>query len=108
MKLPKRLQSVLWSVNIDHLNLEKDKYYIIHQILIYGSFADLQWLFKTYNRSKITETFLTPYKNYPRNIFYFVKNYILGLKNSNLNENDYVTSIHGSIRQRTPPNFSKA
>lgn len=108
MKLPKKLQSVLWSVNIDHLDLEKDKYYIIHQVLIYGSLNDLKWLFAAYTRSEIIETFLIPYKNYPRPIFYFVKNYILGLKKTNFNEDDYVTSIHGPIRQRTPPGFSKA
>lgn len=108
MKLPKTLQSVLWSVNINQLDVERDKYYIIHQVFIYGDFTDLKWLFNTYSKKELIETFLVPYKNYPRTVFYFVKNFILGLKNILLDEDDYVTSIHGPVRQRTPPGFSKA
>jgi len=106
MKVPKKLQPVLWSVDVSKLDLQKDKYYIIHQILIYGDFEELKWLFKHYSKNKIIQVFLKPYKSYPKYIFYFVKNYILNLKNININEDDYVTSIHGPIRQRTPPGFS--
>jgi len=75
-------------------------------VLIYGDFKELKWLFNNYSKAQIIEIFLQPYKNYPKYIFYFVKNYILGLNNVNLKEDDYVTSIHGPIRQRTPPGFS--
>lgn len=41
-KIPKRLQSVLWSVNIDGLDIKKNKSDIIHQVLIYGVLDDLK------------------------------------------------------------------
>jgi len=100
-KVPKKLQGVLWSVNVSRLDLEKDKHYIIHQILIYGGFKEIKWLFKTYLRKEIVNVFLEPYKNYPEKTFYFAKNYLLGLKNISLDNNDYVTSISGSVRPRT-------
>lgn len=107
MKLPHRLQSVLWSVNIDQLDTKKDKYYIIHQILIYGNFDDIKWMFNIYGKKTVIDIFLNhPYKNYPKNMFYFVKNYILGCKSIKLNEDNYVTSIHGPIRPRTAAGFS--
>lgn len=108
MNIPKKLQPVLWSANTDNLDLVKDRYYIVHQILIYGSFDDLKWLFRHYSKKEVTEVFLKAYKNYPNNVFYFVKNYILNLKNIDLNEDDYVTSIHGPIKQRTATGFSTA
>lgn len=104
--IPKRLQPVLWSCDIKQLNLERDKAYIVHQILIYGTLDDIRWLLKTYSKKEIVDTFLkTPYKNYPKYVFYFVKNYLLKLKNKVLNENAYVTSIFGPVRQRAAGNI---
>lgn len=99
--IPKRLQPILWSCNIKQLDLERDKAYIIHQILIYGTLDDFKWLFKAYSKKEIIDVFLNAsYKSYPNFIFYFVKNYLLGLKNIKLNENNYVTSISGFVRPR--------
>ncbi len=109
MKIPKKLQPVLWSTNVNLLDSERDKYYIIHQVLIYGTFEDLKWLFEHYERQEIINVFLNkPYKNYPRNVFYFVKNYILDCENSRIDEDDYVTSIHGPVRPRASNRFPKA
>ncbi len=100
-KIPSRLQPILWSVDVNHLDIEKHKGYIIHQVLRFGSMDDLRWLFNTYGKKEIRDVFITrPTKNYFNKDFYFVKNYILGLKNINLDEDDYVTSIHGKIRPR--------
>lgn len=108
MKIPKKLQSVLWSTTIDFLNLKKDKYYIIHQVLIYGGMEELKWLFETYSKEEITDVFIHhPYRSYPRYLFYFVKNHLLDCKKKPLKEESYVTSIHGSIKQRTPLGFSE-
>lgn len=104
-KIPKRLQSILWSVDTDQLGIRKDKHYIIHQILIYGNTDELRWLFKTYSKAEIIKVFLFPYKNYPRETFYFTKNYILNLKDKNLNEDAYVTSIHGPVKLRATGSF---
>jgi len=93
MKLPKRFQSVLWSVNIDHLNLDRDKYYIIHQILSFGSLDDISWLINIYPRKEIVEIFMVAFKDYSRPRFYFVKDAILGLKYWHPDEKYYVKNI---------------
>lgn len=108
MKIPKKLQPVLWSVNVNSLDKKKDKYYIIHQILIYGRMEDIYWLFNNYSKREIKRIFLQPYKNYPRFIFYFVKNYLLNCRDKQLNEDAYVTSISGPVKPRTPPGFYQA
>lgn len=100
-QIPKHLQGILWSVDINQLDLERDKSYIIHQILKYGSFANISWLFKTYSKQNIAQTFIEkPSKSYPKSVFYFIKNYVLSLGDKKLNENEYITSISGPIRQR--------
>jgi len=101
MKVPKKLQPVLWSSDVSKLDHERDKYYVIHQILVYGRMEDLKWLFCNYQKSEIVNVFLQPYKSYPERTFYFVKNFLLDLKKEKLDKNNYVTSIFGPIRQRT-------
>ena|SRR3989339_1776479 len=97
MKLPKQLQSVLWSANTDNLDLEKDKYYIIHQILSYGRLADILWLLDNYPRKIINEVFMVSFKDYARPRFYFVKDAVLGLKQWHPNEKYYVKNISRNI-----------
>ncbi len=99
---PKDLQAILWSSDVNQLNLKKDKGYIISQVLQYGDLSEIRWLFTTYGRKAITEEFLRhPIKIYFKKPFYFIKNHLLSLANIPLDEEDYVTSISGSIRQRT-------
>ncbi len=99
---PKRLQGLLWSTDVRSLDIEKDKRYIIHQLLRMGDFRDLTWLFRTYKKSDIIDTFISkPQREYPKKEFYFVKNMLLSLDDVPLNEYDYVTSFSGRIRQRT-------
>lgn len=99
MKIPSQLQSVLWSVNADNLDLKKDKYYIIHQILSFGSLEDISWLLSMYKREEIIEVFMTSFKDYARPRFYLVKDAVLGLKNWHPDERDYVKNIPRNIRQ---------
>lgn len=99
MKLPKRLQSVLWSVNVDHLNLEKDKYYIIHQILSFGRLDDISWLMNSYPKKEMIEVFMLSFKDYSRSRFYLVKDAILGLKNWHPDERYYVKNTSRNIGQ---------
>ena len=91
MKVPKFLQSVLWSVRIEDLNLEKDKVYIIHQILSFGNLKELRWLFDNYSVKKIKEVFSGhPLKVYRPQSFNFVNKILLKIKNRNLNTKNYV------------------
>lgn len=90
-KVPKSLQGVLWSKDVNHLDLIKDKNYIIHQIFSYGNLEDIFWLFKIYSKKNLQNTFINiPYKDYEASRFNFVKNLILDLKNIKLNEQLYV------------------
>jgi len=99
--IPKKLQGVLWSVDIGRLDLERDKIYIINQVLIYGALDEIKWLFDTYSKEEVVRVFLTkPRKLYPKEVYYFIKNFVLSLKDKALDEQNYVTSISGPIRQR--------
>ena len=84
------LQAILWSKKLSKLNLKKDKIYIIHQILAYGSLKDLAWLFKTFQKKEIIEIFSRhPQKIYTPSQLNFAKNIILNLKIS-LDEKKYL------------------
>lgn len=97
--LPKKLQAVLWSRSIDSLNIEKDKTYIIHQIFSHGRMEDILWLFQTYPASTLKKIFTShSFKDYDAARFYFTKNYLLDLKNMQLNEKKYVKNIPRDIR----------
>lgn len=99
MTIPLSLQSVLWSSDIKNINLERDKIYVIHQILAYGNMKDIKWLFTVYPRSIIEHIFTsTPYKDYRRSRFYFVKEMIIGLDHKPLADSSYVKNIPRTIR----------
>jgi len=96
--VPPRLQSVLWSSNIYTINLKKDKTYIIHQILAYGDMEDIKWLFATYPRTTIKNIFTTtPYKDYRRSRFYFIKDFVMDLAQKPFPESSYVKNIPRAI-----------
>ncbi len=52
-KIPTRLQPILWSVDVNRLDRERHKKYIIPQILNYGLDEDLKWLFNNYGEDEI-------------------------------------------------------
>ena len=94
-KIPSRLQGILWSASVNQLDLEGDKVYIIHQILMYGGFEDIKWLFKTYPQKTIKEIFVTrPLKVYTKEGFHFVKNYVLDFKGQKLPVGKYVNPFY--------------
>lgn len=84
------LQGILWSEDIKNFDLEKDKVYIIHQVLSYGNFKQIKWLLKVYTLREVKKVFLKhPKKIYTPSMFYFVKNFILGI-NKKLSKEKYV------------------
>lgn len=98
---PNNLQAILWSADVTRLDLEKDKGYIIPQVFIYGTMDELKWLFQAYGKETLRRHFLDhPAKLYPKKVFHFVKNHLLPVTNKQLDEEDYVTSISGPLRQR--------
>lgn len=92
-KIPKEFQPFLWSVKIDDLDLNKDKVYIIHQILSYGNIKALNWLFNTYPLNIIKEVFLKhSLRIYREPSFNFVKTILLNI-NKPLDSKKYVSSL---------------
>jgi hypothetical protein len=98
-KISSKLQPILWSKNVKKLDLEKDKIYIIHQILSYGNLNQIKWLFRVYSKKEIRKIFVTfPKKIYHPAIFYFVKNFVLNLKNEKLDEKKYLKTSLRNIK----------
>ena len=89
-RVPSSLQHLFWSVRSEDLNLDEDRAYIVNQALAYGGIEELKWLFKTYPKKVIKETFLKqPIKTYRAPSFNFVKEILLGIKEG-LPEEKYV------------------
>ena len=51
--IPSNFQGVFWSRDIQNLDLQKDKDYIIHQILAFGSLEQIKWLKSSYGKDEI-------------------------------------------------------
>jgi hypothetical protein len=99
MIVPKQLQGLLWGRDISSLDAQKDKNYIIHQVLTYGTFEQIKWLEKAYSKDEIREVFVTkPKKQYTNSSFNFVKNYLLGITQK-LPKDSYVKDLPRNIRQ---------
>jgi hypothetical protein len=91
--LPETLKGILWSKNINDIDLENDKIYIIHQVLSFGDIEEIRWLFKNYTLDDIKMVFINiPKRIYTRPVFLFVKEYILKI-NTALDEKNYVKSF---------------
>lgn len=93
-QIPKSWQGILWSCNIKKLDWQKDKNYIIHQVLMYGDLKDIFLLFEIYSKKEIRKVFKEkPMKIYTPQTFNFIKNMILDLKES-ISPKKYVTSLY--------------
>lgn len=103
-KVPKRFQGMLWSINVDKLDTEKNITYIIPQILAYGSWNDYLWLFKTYGREEVKRVFVTyPGKEYHnREAFNFIKRNILEI-NEEMDERFYSREYPRIMEPYKPP-----
>lgn len=60
MAVPKFLQSALWSYQVSYLDKNRDKGYIITQILNHGSWDQLRWLLKNYRSPMIKRSIQNP------------------------------------------------
>lgn len=77
-KVPQSLQPMVWSRSVKKLLIEKDKVYIIHQVLRYGTLANIKWLFSVYPKTTITKVFYeTPTKIYSPASLNFISHFIL-------------------------------
>jgi hypothetical protein len=71
-RIPPHFQGLLWTKNINKLDIKKDKNYIIHNVLMYGTFSDIKWLIEVYSINVI----------------------ILRLKKTELNEEEYIKTLY--------------
>ena len=93
--IPLGLQGILWSADVRNLDLEENKNYIIHQILMYGDLKEIAWLFKVYSKKEVKRVFKkSPMRIYSPQGFYFIKNVILNLKKNPLPPEKYVASLY--------------
>lgn len=93
--IPKHFQGLLWVKNINKIDIEKDKNYIIHNILMYGTFSDIKWLIEVYSINIVKTVFVSsPKKTYTKPVFRLIKNYILKLKKTELNEEEYIKTLY--------------
>jgi len=61
---------------------------------MYGNLKQIEWLFKVYKENIIRKVFLEKPQNiYTPPAFYFIKNIILGLKNTFLSKKKYVKTL---------------
>jgi hypothetical protein len=91
--ISEKLQPILWSKNINNLDLEIDKIYIVHQVLAYGSMDDIKIIQKIYSEKEIKNIFKNfPKKIYTKPVFLFIKNFLLNI-NDELNEKDYIKNF---------------
>lgn len=98
-KLPKFLKGYFWSVKFDDIDINKDKDYIIHQVLCFGDLNSTKWLFKTYGKNYIRKSFINkPTKIYRPQTFNWVKNILLSLDNKQLDFRKYVINTPRSLR----------
>ena len=57
-------------MNVSKLDLEKDRAYIVNQVLSYGTLEEIRWLMRTYGKKTVREVFLTqPIKVYTPSAF---------------------------------------
>lgn len=93
MHPPSSLQGILWSTDVNLLDCELDKPYIIHQTLAYGRMEDIRWLFRTYPVGEIRRVFTEdPYKDYRAARFSLIKNHVLNISIP-MEEKRYVKNI---------------
>jgi len=89
-KIPKKMKWLFWSYNINSLNLKKDKDYIITQALNYGTWEDVQWLFRVYPEREIVKVIKIPSRGL---WFEKVLNFWLKIFNIKLKKNIYQKAL---------------
>jgi len=93
--VPASLQPILWSKSIKNIDIEKDKIYIIHQVLSYGSMDDIRLLSRLYPKNEIINVFKNfPKRIYTRPVFLYLRDFLLKI-GPVLDEKNYVKNIAG-------------
>jgi len=62
MRLPKHVRHCFWSYDLSSIDIAKEKHLIIQQILNYGNWQAIKWLFKVYANRDIKEVLKSPHR----------------------------------------------
>lgn len=82
-------------MDISKLDLEKDRAYIVNQVLSYGTLDEISWLMKTYGRNVVKQVFLEqPMKVYTKQCFTLMKNVLFDLQQIHIPEEKYVQAFY--------------
>lgn len=96
--LLKKLKKLFWSVDFKKLDMMKDKGYIIHQTLAFGTLEEMKLLFNIYPAKEIQQIFLKrPQPLYSPQGLNFIQKYILQIKDTGLSKERYVKNVFGPI-----------
>ncbi|MCH7730371.1 hypothetical protein IID21_02445 [Patescibacteria group bacterium] len=96
-KIPKSLQPILWSRDINSLDLNKNRAYIINQVLAYGTMEHIKWLFQNYSQREIKKVFIKkPIKIYSPSAFNWINTVLLENKKP-LDKTRYVENTPRNI-----------
>ena len=95
---PKSLQAVLKSAAVEDLDLQKNKAYIVHQILAFGTWEQIAWLLNYYGADVVRDTFQKqPMKFYSPEAFHFSQ-LILEAPDTLTHQNRYDQTLPRNIR----------
>ncbi len=59
-RVPTFLKSVLWSYDLNQIDLKEDRELVITQVLNYGEWRDLEWLYSVYAEDDIRQVVSHP------------------------------------------------
>jgi hypothetical protein len=94
----KKLKKLFWSANFEKLDIAKDKAYIIHQTLAFGTLSDIKLLFNIYSLEEVRHIFLKqPKPLYSPQGLNFLQKYILQIEDARLSKEHYVKNVFGPI-----------
>lgn len=74
MPIPRNKQYLFWSKHTGDLDVNRDRAYIVHQTLAFGTLEDVRWLRTVYPIATIQKTFqYEPIKIYTPRAYHFTK-----------------------------------
>ncbi|GFP21573.1 hypothetical protein HKBW3S06_00800 [Candidatus Hakubella thermalkaliphila] len=93
-----KLKKLFWSANFENLDIVKDKAYIIHQTLAFGTLSDIKLLFNIYSLEEVRHIFLKqPQPLYSPPGLNFLQKYILQIEDARLSKERYIKNVFGPI-----------
>ena len=78
--VPADFQALFPSIQVDQLDSQKDKYFILQSLLHTATGPAWDWMQKTYTKEDISEVILTSKSLAPRDVYYWANKFNLPLE----------------------------